>query len=175
VLFGCVSDLVARASREYPLVLVLDDLHWADRGSVHLLRHVAACDEAMRVGLLGTFRDSDVNRDHPLAEFLAALHRENRCIRIPLSGFTDDDLLLLLETIAGHEMDDQGVALRDVMLAETSGNPFFVAEMLCHLAENGAIYQQDDGRWVADADLRAVGLPGQRARGRQSAPRPTRP
>jgi DNA-binding SARP family transcriptional activator len=158
VLFGCVSDLVARASREYPLAVVIDDLHWADPGSVHLLRHVAASDEAMRVGLLGTFRDSDIRTDHPLAEFLAALHRENRCIRIPLSGLNDDDLLLLLETIAGHEMDDQGVALRDALSAETSGNPFFVAEMLRHLAETRVIYQQD-GRWVADADVRAVGLP----------------
>src|SRR6185369_11130775 len=64
-------------------------------------------------------------------------------------GFDDDDLLHLLETVAGHEMDEQGVALRDALLAETAGNPFFVAEILRHLAETGAIYPQDDGRWVA--------------------------
>jgi class 3 adenylate cyclase/tetratricopeptide (TPR) repeat protein len=158
VLFGCVVDLLVRASGEYPVLVVLDDLHWADRGSVQLLRHVAGSDETMRVGILGTFRDSDITTDHPLTDFLAALHRENRGVRIPLRGFDDADLLHLLETVAGHEMDDQGVALRDALLAETAGNPFFVAEILRHLAETGAIYQHD-GRWVADADLRAVGLP----------------
>src|SRR6476659_7642744 len=159
VLFGCVVDLLARVAGEYPVLVVLDDLHWADRGSVQLLRHVVASDEAMRVGVLGTFRESDITTDHPLADFLAALHRENRGVRIALRGFDDDDLLHLLERVAGHEMDEQGVALRDALLAETAGNPFFVAEILRHLAETGAIYQQDDGRWVADSDLPAVGLP----------------
>src|SRR6476661_9353810 len=159
VLFGCVVDLLARVSAEFPVLVMLDDLHWADRGSVQLLRHVVASDDAMRVGVLGTFRDSDITTDHPLTDFLAALHRENRGVRIGLRGFDDNDLLHLMETIAGHEMDDQGVALRDALLAETAGNPFFVAEILRHLAETGAIYPQDDGRWTADADLRAVGLP----------------
>ena len=56
-------------------------------------------------------------------------------------------------------MAEQGLALRDAVLAETAGNPFFVVEILRHLAETGAIYQDVDGRWTADADLRAVGLP----------------
>ncbi len=158
VLFGCVVDLLARVSGEFPVLVVLDDLHWADRGSVQLLRHVAVTDEAIRVGILGTFRDSDITTDHPLTDFLAALHRENRGVRIPLRGFDDADLLHLLETVAGHEMDEQGVALRDALLAETAGNPFFVAEILRHLADTGAIYEHD-GRWVAGADLRTVGLP----------------
>jgi class 3 adenylate cyclase/tetratricopeptide (TPR) repeat protein len=159
VLFGCVVDLLARASDEHPVLFVLDDLHWADRGSVQLLRHVVNSDEALRVGILGTFRDSEITTDHPLSDFLAALHRQNRGVRIPMHGFNDDDLLRLLETIAGHEMDEQGVALRDALLAETAGNPFFVAEILRHLVETHTIYQQDDGRWVAESDLRAVGLP----------------
>ena len=160
MLFGCVVDLLARVSGEYPVLVVLDDLHWADRGSVQLLRHVVARDEPMRVGVLGTFRDSDITTDHPLADFLAALHRENRGVRIALRGLRRRrPARTCWRRIAGHEMDDHGVALRDALLAETAGNPFFVAEILRHLAETGAIYQQDDGRWVADADLRAVGLP----------------
>ena len=90
---------------------------------------------------------------------LAALHREGGALRIALRGLTDVDLLALLERIAGHEMTDDGVALRDALLAETAGNPFFVGEILRHLAETGAISQDDDGRWVADPDLRAAGLP----------------
>lgn len=159
VLFECIADLLERISAEQPVLLVLDDLHWADRPSIQLLRHVVMSSRSMRIGMLGTFRDSDITSDHALAELLAALHRESGTVRLALRGLGDDDLLRLLETVAGHEMDEQGVALRDAILAETAGNPFFVAEILRHLAETGAIYQQDDGRWVADADLRAVGLP----------------
>jgi class 3 adenylate cyclase/tetratricopeptide (TPR) repeat protein len=159
VLYGCVTDLLSRMSAEQPVLFVLDDLHWADRATVQLLRQVANAEQPMRVGVLGTFRDSEIGTDHPVSELLAALHREGGADRIALRGFGDDELLALLETIAGHDMDDQGVALRDALLAETAGNPFFVAEILRHLAESGAIYQRDDGRWVADADLRAAGLP----------------
>ena len=159
VLYGCVTDLLARVASEQPLLIVLDDLHWADRATVQLLRHVATSTEPMRVGVLGTFRDSEIGVGHPVSELLAALHREGGAERIGLSGLDDLDLLALLETTAGHAMDDEGVALRDALLAETAGNPFFVGEILRHLAESGAIYQRDDGRWTADSDLRAVGLP----------------
>ncbi len=159
VLYGCVTDLLARVSATQPVLVVVDDLHWADRATVQLLRHVATTDQRMRVGVLGTFRDSDIGTDHPVSELLAALHREGGAQRIALHGFSDVDLLALLETVAGHAMDDDGVALRDALLAETAGNPFFVAEILRHLAETGALSQREDGRWVADTDLRAAGLP----------------
>src|SRR5262249_44485260 len=72
---------------------------------------------------------------------------------------SDSDVLALLEVIAGHEMIDEGIALRDALMAETAGNPFFVVEILRHLSQTGAIYQLNDGRWVASADLQAAGLP----------------
>jgi predicted ATPase len=159
VLYGCVTDLLQRVSRDRPVLVVLDDLHWADRATAQLLRHVATADQPMRLGVLGTFRDSEVSTGDPVSELLAGLHREGGAQRIVLRGLTDLDVLALLERIAGHEMTDDGVALRDALLAETAGNPFFVGEILRHLAESGAIYQRDDGRWVADPDLRAAGLP----------------
>ena len=64
-----------------------------------------------------------------------------------------------MEHTAGHDMDDDGVALRDALSAETDGNPFFVTEILRHLAETGAITQQDGGRWVTTTCLRRSGLP----------------
>ena len=93
----------------------------------------------MRLGVLGTFRDTDVGAGDPVSELLAGLHREGGAQRIVLRGLTDLDVLALLERIAGHEMTDDGVALRDALLAETAGNPFFVGEILRHLAESGAI------------------------------------
>ncbi len=159
LLFGAVLDLLTRVSAIAPVVLLLDDLHWSDRQSVQLLRHVVAADARLRLLVIGTFRESDVDTAHPLAETLAALHRESGVERIALRGLGDDELLELLETTAGHRMTEDGVALRDALLAETEGNPFFVGEMLRHLAETRAIYQNDEGRWVASPDLRTSGLP----------------
>jgi len=159
LLYAAVVDLLSRASAATPLVLLLDDLHWADAASVQLMRHVLAASRPMRLLLIGTFRDSDVGPEHVLADALAALHREPGVARVALRGLTDVDLLELLEGVAGHEMTDDGIVLRDALLAETEGNPFFVGELLRHLVDTDAIRQDDDGRWVAAIDLDTVGLP----------------
>jgi len=159
VLFACVADLLARAAEDCSVLVVLDDLHWADQATVQLLNHLATAGDPMRVAVLGTFRDSDIDASHPLTDLLAALHRDGRVERISLQGFGDDELLALLERIAGHEMAADGVALRDAVLAETSGNPFFTVEVLRHLADTGAIYQGGDGRWTSNVDIQAAGLP----------------
>ena len=171
LLFGAVVDLLARVSALAPVVVVLDDLHWADRPTIQLLRHVVSADTPLRLFVIGTFRDSDVGTDHPLAEALAALHREAGVERLALRGLGDDELLTLLEATAGHEMAEEGVALRDALLAETDGNPFFVGEMLRHLAETRAIYRgraRPLGREPGPAD---VGPAGQHPRGDRPAGR----
>jgi DNA-binding SARP family transcriptional activator len=159
LLFGAVVDLLARASALAPVVLVLDDLHWADRPTIQLLRHVVAAAIPLRMVVIGTFRDSDLTDDHPFAAALAALHREPGVERVALRGLGDEELLALLEMTVRHATAEQGVALRDTLLAETDGNPFFVGEILRHLAETRAIYQDEQNRWVTGPDLRASGLP----------------
>ena len=138
---------------------MLDDLHWADGPTVALLRHVLTTPAPLRLLVVGTFRDADLGADHPLVDMLAALHREEHVERLALVGLGDTDVLALLEALAGHELGDDDLALRDALLAETTGNPFFLVEMLRHLAETGAIVQTDAGRWEASADLRSRGLP----------------
>jgi predicted ATPase len=157
--FAAVVDLLARISRVVPLLVFLDDLHWADAGTVELLRYVLSCGQSLSVLVVGTFRDADLGVDDPLAGTLAALHREPGVERLPLRGLGDDELLAFLEMVAGHEMDDDGVALRDVLSVETDGNPFFVGELLRHLTATGVIYQGEEGRWLATNDLRTAGLP----------------
>ena len=88
-----------------------------------------------------------------------ALHREPGIERLALRGLGDDELLTLLEATAGHELAEEGVALRDALSAETDGNPFFVGEMVRHLAETGPSTRTSSGRWVASPDLRTSGLP----------------
>ena len=69
--------------------------------------------------------------------------------RIELSGLDDTGVLAFMEAAAGHDLDDDGVGLAHALYRETDGNPFFVGEVLRHLTETGAIYQDEAGRWAA--------------------------
>jgi hypothetical protein len=159
LLFAAVVDLLTRASSDRLVVLLLDDLHWADPSTVQLLGHVLTVDPALRILVIGTFRDSDIGIDHALSAMLGRLHRERGVDRVALSGLGDDELLELLETLAGHDMDDAGVALRDALRAETDGNPFFVGELLRHLRETGVLRRDSAGRWMSSTDITSAGLP----------------
>ncbi|MGH8983029.1 MAG: BTAD domain-containing putative transcriptional regulator [Acidimicrobiia bacterium] len=159
LLFGAVVDLLERASLVAPVVLVLDDLHWADRPSLQLLRHVIGAEAPLHLLAVIAYRDTDVADDHPIVETLVALHREPGVERTSLAGLDVDALGTLLETAAGHTLDADGLVLRDTLAAETDGNPFFVTEVLRHLAETGAIRQSDDGRWIAAIPLAPLSLP----------------
>jgi len=158
LVFGAVVDLFERVSRAARVVLVLDDLHWADLPSLQLLHHVVGADAELGVLVIATFRDTDVADEHPLAATLASLHREAGIDRIALGGLDDRGVVALLEAIAGHEMGDDGIELARLVGRETGGNPFFAAEVLRHLAETGAI-RQEHGRWVAQVDVSSIGLP----------------
>jgi hypothetical protein len=138
---------------------VLDDLQWADKGSLQLLRHLAAADQTMRVLIIGTCRDRELSSSHPLTDTLAALHRQSRVSRIELTGLDDSCVAALLAATAGHTLDEAGVSLAHAVHRETDGNPFFVTEVLRHLSETGAIYQDAAGRWTAEASLEQMALP----------------
>src|ERR1700686_4251058 len=76
LLFAAAVGLLGQVSQDQPVVVVLDDLQWADKGSLLLLRHLAASDPAMQVMVLGTYRDSELSKAHPLTDTLAALRRQ---------------------------------------------------------------------------------------------------
>jgi class 3 adenylate cyclase len=159
LLFSAVVGLLTEVSRQQPVVVVLDDLHWADKASLQLLRHLVAADQSMRVLVLGTYRDNELPHAHALVETLAALHRQTGVSRIELQGLDDRGVLAFLEAAAGQTLDEAGVGLAQAVYRETDGNPFFVGEVLRHLAETGAIYQDAEGRWVPDATLEQIALP----------------
>jgi class 3 adenylate cyclase len=159
LLFAAVVGLLTMASEHQPVVLVLDDLQWADKGSLLLLRHLASADPTMRVLILGTYRDSELSTADALVEALAALHRLDGFTRVDLAGLDDTGVVALMEAGAGHRLDDGAVDLAHAIHRETDGNPFFVSEVLRNLAETGAIGQDADGRWVAEDALDATTLP----------------
>jgi class 3 adenylate cyclase len=155
-LFDSVADLLSEMSAAHPVVLVLDDVHWADKPSLMLLRHLLRSSTPMRLFVLATYRDTDLDRTHPLADVLADLRGQPGVERLDLQGLDEAEITALMTKSAGHDLDVPGQELARVLHTETEGNPFFVGEVLRHLAESGAIVQHD-GRWTAG--LEGIGIP----------------
>ncbi len=159
LLFASVVDLLATMSNHSPVVLVLDDLQWADRASLQLLRHIIAAERPMRLLVMGAYRDSELFRAGPLVETLGALRRHRDVAHIALSGLDHAGVISLMESAAGHPLDEAGRRLAHAISLETDGNPFFVTEVLRHLLETGAISRDVMGRWVAVDTLDGTALP----------------
>jgi tetratricopeptide (TPR) repeat protein len=159
LLFGAAAGLLEEACADAPIVLILDDLHWADRPTLSLLRHVIGASTALRLLVIGTYRDSDLSRGNPLSELLAELHREQRAERIALRGLAESDVNAIMTAAAGHELDATGIALAGEVARETDGNPFFVSELLRHLVESAALFRDAAGRWRLSGSLGELGLP----------------
>jgi predicted ATPase len=159
LLFGAVVALLDQASREAPVLLILDDLQWADRPSLLLLRHLMVSSDSLPILILAAFQEGELGHDHPLIPVLAALHRERGVQRVALHGLEDIELQALLAARAGHNLSDEDVAMANRIRQETAGNPFFVTEIVRHLAETGAIQREDGGRWVIETDLETISLP----------------
>ncbi|HTC68519.1 MAG TPA: BTAD domain-containing putative transcriptional regulator, partial [Acidothermaceae bacterium] len=134
-LFDAVVALVEMASTEAPVVLVLDDLHWAAKPTLLLLRHLLRFGDRARVQIVGTYRSTDLDRSHPLAAMLADLHRDGTANRINLSGLDEDDVSAYVAK-AGYDDEELGHALASV----TGGNPFFLIEALRHVDESGGVW-----------------------------------
>jgi class 3 adenylate cyclase/tetratricopeptide (TPR) repeat protein len=159
LLFGAVVGLVALAAESAPVVLVLDDLHWADHQTLLLLRHIASSSTPMRLLVLAIYRDADLGSHQPLIQTLAALRRERDVERLTLSGLSDLEVLEFMKAAGGGELDRAGIAVGHALRQETDGNPFFVVELLRHLAETGAIPQAGNDSWAGAVDVLGAGLP----------------
>jgi DNA-binding SARP family transcriptional activator len=159
LLFGAVVQLLTAVSESQPIVLVFDDLQWADKASLQLLRHVMVDSRPKRVLVVGIFRGSELTSSHPLLDTLAALYRQQGVSRLELRGLDDEGVVALLENVAGHSLDEAGIGLAHAVYRETDGNPFFVTEVLRHLSDTGAIHQDVVGRWVSGDSPRALSLP----------------
>jgi tetratricopeptide (TPR) repeat protein len=147
-LFETVRAFLAAASQPFPILLLIDDLHWADKPTLSLLRHVVRGSDAARLCIVSTYREDELGPTHPLTEVLADLRRERDVSRIALPGLAQSEVRRLVETLATPDLSS---TLARKMTDSTGGNPFFVGEMLRHLQETGAL-AADPGR--RDAALR---------------------
>jgi hypothetical protein len=157
-LFDAVAAWLAAASAEEPVLLVLDDLQWTAKPTLLLLRHVVRSPELRRVLVLGTYRDSELGHDHPLVDVLADFRRQGDVERLSLAGLDSSGVAAFMEQAAGRALDDEDLLLARAIHEETEGNPFFVREVLRHLAETGVIERQG-GRWATRLSGEEVGIP----------------
>jgi class 3 adenylate cyclase/tetratricopeptide (TPR) repeat protein len=147
-LFNAYVEMLADVATDAPVLLVLDDIHWATRPTLQLLRHIVRSRLAAPVMLVATYRETDVDDDHPLAEALADLHRSDSVDRVDVPGLDEAAIRDYLDGIAGYELDERADRLTKRVHDETDGNPFFMRELLLHLVEAGQLYLTD-GRWEA--------------------------
>jgi DNA-binding SARP family transcriptional activator/DNA polymerase III delta prime subunit len=139
LLFTAVVGLLEHASSIAPVVLVLEDLHWADSTTCSLLKHVVAESGHLRMLLLATYRDTEVAREHPLTQMLADLRREERMERLRLDGLDESEILALTESTVASTGHEARVALARDLAAESGGNPFFVCELLRHVSDRRVV------------------------------------
>jgi DNA-binding SARP family transcriptional activator len=156
-LFDAVAAWLGAASGDQPLLLVLDDLHWAAKPTLLLLRHVSRSPEAPGLLMLCTYRDTELGHHHPLADLLADLRRQVGVERIELSGLDEAAIITFLEKVGGHHLDEGNLAMAKAIHEGTEGNPFFVREVIRHLTETDKL-QRQEGRWQTQLPARELGI-----------------
>jgi AAA ATPase domain len=131
-LFEVLLGLLGRLGEQAPVVLVVEDLHWADRSTRDLLAFLVRNLHAERVLLVATYRSDELHRRHPMRPFLAELARGGRVQRVDLAPFGREELAALLAGITGVPPT---AATVDDILARTEGNAFFAEELVAAAAE----------------------------------------
>jgi DNA-binding SARP family transcriptional activator len=160
-IFTQYAAVLKAVAREYPLLLVLDDLQWADAGTIGLLFHLGRHLAGSPILLLGAFRSEEISirqdgAPHPLMPVLSELQRDHGEITISLDRSGDkafvDDLL-------ASEPNALDESFHDSLLRHTNGHPLFTVELLRDLQENGTLVRDRKGRWVVKQDFQIDKLP----------------
>jgi predicted ATPase len=126
-----------------PLLLVLEDAHWADSGSLALLRHLARRTRRQPLLLVATYREVELDQTRPFQEMLEGLNRERLATRLRLSRLDREGTHEMLGVLFAEEITPGFLA---GIYTETEGNPFFVEEVCKALVESGQVYFVD-GAW----------------------------
>jgi len=150
-LLQAVSGFLRNASTVQPLLVILEDLHDADRGTLDLLVHLSRNLDGARLLIIGTYRDVEVDRSHPLSSALAELRRGQNFLRVPLRGLTAEEVQRMMASVSQREIP---WPFAELVHRQTEGNPLFVQEMLRYLVEEGLVSEQGGSlRRVGDASL----------------------
>ena len=142
-LFDSITAFLKSAGRRQPLVLILDDLHWADHPSLLLLEFVARELSNARLLIIGTYRDVELSRQHPLSRSLGELTRERLFQRVLLRGLDKEDVRRFIELASGITPP---TGMVEAVHRQTEGNPLFVTEVVRLLVQEGELTQEKAGQ-----------------------------
>jgi len=142
-LMQAVTGFLSNAARVQPLLVILEDLHDADSGTLEMLTYTARNLAGTRLLIVGTYRDVRVDRTHPLSASLAELHRVAAYHRVLLRGLNADEVQRMISAISGMETP---WSYAETVHNQTEGNPLFVQEVLRYLRESG-LFTGGYGRW----------------------------
>jgi len=149
-LYRAVAGILADAGSARPTVLVLDDLHYADRSTLQLTRFLAA-EAISGLLILCVYRTSDLAPDNPLHDLRAEQVQAGRLVALDLGGLDTDGVTTLIETRLGRHLKAGSTRFAEAVARETDGNPFFVNEVVRHLVEGGVLGHGDDEAALGDA------------------------
>jgi DNA-binding NarL/FixJ family response regulator len=134
--FAATSAFVRSVAVHQPLVIVLDDMHWADTPTLQLLRFLAVDIRDAAVLIIATYRSDELGPSQAVISLLTDLYRETHCLRLALRGLAKNHITDLVTLVAAEA---QPAPLVDAIFEETDGNPFFVAEVVLLLAQEGSL------------------------------------
>ncbi len=151
-LFGAVIDVVARLARDQPLLVLLDDLHWARPPTVDLLMQLVHDQTLTNVVILCAYRSAPVDIGDALRATLPELRRLPGVARLPVTGLDAAGIEAFLAAAAGHAVGTDLRGAVDVLARQTDGNVFLLVELWLHLIESGHLQRRGD-RWVVAGAL----------------------
>src|SRR5437879_4488263 len=155
--FAAVRETLAAGAAGTPVVVLLDDLHWASNDSLDLFGFIATRVEGSHLLLVGTYRDPDpaVERGSRLGVVAASLARLPNHRRIGLGGLDADALARYLSQSIGEGIP---AAIVRAVEEQTGGNPFYVREVAKALLQEGKLVRRE-GRWLSDSSITSLGIP----------------
>jgi len=154
-----VADLLASVSRRHGMLLALEDLHWADRPTLLLLRHLARSGGSAPALLVATFRDTEGDLPGELSEALVELRRVEGVEHLTLSGLSDEEVVEFVRRAGGSDLDPAAGELAREITDLTDGNAFLMIELWRTLRETGALGSPESVREVVSQRLSRLARP----------------
>jgi predicted ATPase/DNA-binding SARP family transcriptional activator len=169
-LFEQYTMLLQALAARRPLLLLLDDLHWADPSSISLLFHLGRRIGGSRILLVGTYRPEDVavgweNAAHPLEGVVSEFKRDFGDIGVDLDQATRVEGRRFVEALLDAEPNRLGEEFREALFRHTGGHALFTVELLRDMQERGDLRRDAGGQWVAEPTPRPAGVPVQANQG----------
>lgn len=158
-LFENVAKGISRNSKEKPLLMFIDDLHWADASSLSLLQAIMKRCKEDKFILLGSYRKEELKSSggetSDLGKFISNMGSEDILFKLELQSLLAEDARTLVSKALGNEVQED---LMSLLIDEGEGNPFFILELIKYLKEEDKVELQD-GKWTSTSSIGSIGLP----------------